>query len=99
MKAWAGVLPFMPATLMRSLGIVDDEIAVENSLHLGDGFEPGPAALDTEVFVEKGAMEPLDDAVGLRTFDPGCLVLDVLELKEELVRMAIGSAAELAAIV
>jgi len=51
---------------VRSLGIVVDEIGVENGLHLGDGFEPGAAALDAEVLVEQRAVQTLDDAVGLR---------------------------------
>jgi hypothetical protein len=34
-------------------GIVSDHVGVENGLHLIDGFEPGPAAFDAEVLVER----------------------------------------------
>ena len=71
---------------MRSLGIVVDEVLVEDALHLLDGLEPGAAALDAEMFVEKRAVPALDNAVGLRPIDPGSLVLDVFELQKQLVR-------------
>lgn len=44
--------------------IVADQVAVENGLL--DGLEPSSAAFDAEVLVEQGAVEALDDAVGLR---------------------------------
>ena len=44
-------------------------------------------------------MEALDDPVRLRTPDLGFAVLDAFELEEQLVGMAVGPAAELAAIV
>ena len=47
----------------------------------------------------KRALQALDKAVGLRPIDLGGPVLDLLELKEELVRVAIRPAAELAAVV
>jgi len=84
---------------MRSLGIVVDEVLVEDALHLLDGLEPGAAALDAEMFVEEGAVQAFNDAVGLRPADPGSLVLDAFELQEELVGVAILATAEFAAIV
>jgi len=42
-------------------------------------------------------MEALDDAIGLRALDPCLAVLNVLELQEQLIGMAIRPAAELAA--
>lgn len=60
---------FHAASLVRALGIVDDEIVVENHLHFLDGFKPGLAPLDAEVLVEKRAVEALDDAVRLRALD------------------------------
>lgn len=51
------------AALVRSAGIVADEIVVEHPLHLVDGLEPGLATLDAEVFVEQGSMEAFGDAV------------------------------------
>ena len=44
-------------------------------------------------------MPTLDNAVGLRPIDPGSLVLDILELQEQLVGMAVLAAAQLAAVV
>lgn len=85
------------AALVRSLGIVGDEIGVESGLHFLDGLEPGAAAFDAEVLVEQGAVEALDDAVGLRSADLGLAVLDAFELEEQLVGMAVGAATELAA--
>ena len=82
-----------------SLGVVGDEVGVEHGLHLLDGLEPGAATFDAEVLVEQGAVQALDDAVGLRPLDPGLAVLDALELEEQLVGMAVGPAAELAAVV
>lgn len=58
--------------------IVAVEVRVENGLHLVDGLEPDAAALDAEVLVEQRAMQPLDNAVGLRPLDPGGAVLDRL---------------------
>ena len=78
--------------------IIGDKISVENDLHLVDGFEPCLATFDTEVLVEEGAMEALDDAVGLRAFHAGGTVFDVFELQEQLVRVMVGAPAELAAI-
>jgi len=74
---------------MRSLGIVLDEVKVEHGLHLVDGLEPGAAALDPEMLVEARAVQAFDDAVGLRPFDPGALVLDAFEPQEQFVGMAV----------
>ena len=46
-------------------------VGVENGLHFLDGIEPGAAPFDAEVLVEKGAMQALDDAVGLQALDLG----------------------------
>src|SRR5271165_7093489 len=43
------------ASLMRTPGIVADEIVVENLLHLLDRLEPGLAAFDAEVLVATGS--------------------------------------------
>jgi hypothetical protein len=56
-------------------------------------------SFDAEVLVEKRAVEALDDAVGLWTFDTGGAVFDVLELQVEFIGVLVGSSAELAAIV
>lgn len=74
-------------------------VVVEHALHLVDGFEPGASALGPEVLVDQGTVQPLDDAIGLRPFDLGGAVLDQLEQDEQSVGMAVGAAAELAAVV
>ena len=51
------------------------------------------------MLVEKGAVQALDDAVGLRTTDAGSLVLDAFQLAAEFVAIAVVAAAELTAIV
>ena len=79
--------------------IVAVEIGVENRLHLLDRLEPGAASFDPEVLVQQGAVQSLDDAVGLRALDPSRAMLDLLELQEQLVRMLVGPPAELAAVV
>lgn len=44
-------------------------------------------------------MQPFDEAVALRLSDLGSVVLDLFELKEQLIRMLVFSAAELSAVV
>ena len=44
-------------------------------------------------------MQPLHDAVGLRPADPVALIFDAFQLQEQLIRMLVLTAAELAAIV
>jgi len=46
---------------MGAFRVVGQQVCVEDGLHLFDRFEPGLSALDTEVFVEKCAVEPLHD--------------------------------------
>src|SRR5512139_2149530 len=82
------------AALMGPLGVVGDEVGIEGGLHLLDGLEPGAPSFDAEVFVEQGAMEALDDAVGLWPLHAGLAMRDALELEEQLVGMAVGPAAE-----
>ena len=84
---------------MRALGVVGDEPIVEDGLHFLDRLEPCPSAFDAEVFVEHGAVEALDDAIGLRAADLCRPVLDLLDLQEEFVRVLVGPAAEFPAIV
>jgi hypothetical protein len=47
---------------------------------------------------EQGAVEALDDAIRLRPLHASLAMLNALELEEQLVGMAIGPAAELAAV-
>lgn len=78
--------------------LIIDEVVVENGLHFLDGLEPG-AALNAEVLVKQRAMQPFDDAGGLRAFDADGVVLDLLQLQEEFVGLLVGPSAEFAAIV
>ena len=48
---------------MGSLGIVLDEVVIEDGLHLVEGLEPGAAALDAEMLVKQGAVPAFDNAV------------------------------------
>ena len=84
---------------MGPFGVVGDEPVIEHLLHLVDGFEPCLAAIDAEVLVKHGAMEALDDAIGLRLAHLGGSVLDLFELQEEFVGMLVGPPAELTAII
>jgi hypothetical protein len=95
--AWGS--PVHVAALVRALGVVGDEPFVEHGLHFIDGLKSCPAALDAEVFVQRGAVEAFDNAVGLRPLDPCGAVVDLFKLQEQLVRMLVGPATELAAIV
>jgi hypothetical protein len=64
------------AALMRSFGIVFDEVSIEDDLHLLEGREPGAAALDAEMLVEEGAVQALEMSLsGMMTSAP--LVLAV----------------------
>jgi len=51
--------------LVTAPGIVGGKAGVEHGPHLARGLEPSPAAHDAAVFIEKGAVQALDDAVGL----------------------------------
>ena len=83
---------------MRPALIVALHVAVENHLHILDGFEPGAAALDAEVLVEQGAVQAFNDAVGLRVLDPRDAVLDLFQLQEQFVGMLVRPAAEFPAV-
>ena len=85
-------------TLVRALAIVGDKVLVERGLHLVDDLEPGAPTFDPEVFVEQRAVETFHDAGRLRTVDPRGAVLDVLELEEQLVGIAVGAPAELTSV-
>ena len=80
-------------------GVVRDQVGVEVGLHLGDALVELGSAHDAEVFVEQGPVQVLDEAVGRGSADLGGAVLDVPELKEQLVGVMVGAAAELAPVV
>ncbi len=89
----------MPRTLVRWAPIVAVELGVENGLHFLDAPEPSTAAFDAQVLIERRSVKSFDDAVGLWALDLGGAVLDRFELEEQLVRMPVGAATELPAIV
>lgn len=87
------------AALVGVFGIVVEQVSVEHGLYFLDGLEPGPVALDVEVFVQHGPVLAFDDAIGLWSADLGALVGDALQLQEQFIRMVIFATAELAAVV
>lgn len=91
--------PVHAPPLVGTLSIVGDEELVQGRLHLVDGLEPGSLAFDSEVLIEQSTVEPFHDAVGLRAVDVRGAMLEVLELQEQLVGMAVGAPAELAPVV
>lgn len=90
---------FHATALVGPLGIVVDKEGVEVLLHGFDVLVELPPSHDPEVLVEQGPVQALDEAAGLRSPDLGRAMLDLLELQEQLVGVAIGPAAELAAVV
>ena len=68
-------------------------------MQLLDRLVPLRASDDPEVLIEQGAVEALDEAIGLRPAHLRGPVLDALELQEELLGMPVGPAAELASVV
>lgn len=84
---------------MRPLGVVLDHPGVEVFLHLLHRLVPCGAASDTEVFVEQGPVEPLDEPVTLRSAHSGGPVIDSLELQEQFVGMLVRSTTELPSVV
>ena len=84
---------------MGPFRVVGDQIVVQVLLHLFQGLVPLGASLDAEMLVQQGAVQPFDEAVALWPPILGGAVLDLFELKEQLIRMLILPAAELAAVV
>jgi len=68
-------------------------------LHLIDRLVPFLPALDPEVLVEKASVPALDEAVALRSADPGGPEFDALQLEKELVGMPVQATAVLSTIV
>ena len=97
-KTSAGVRPRHATALVGPLGIVVDEEGVEVLLHGIDALVELLPSHDPEVLVEQGPVQALYEAVGLRPPHLGRAVLDLLELQEQLIRVAIGPATELAAV-
>lgn len=87
------------ASLVRAFAIVCSEESIEIFLHFDDVLVEFGAALDAEVLVEQGSVEAFEESVALRASDLGRAVRDAFELQEQFVRVLVGSAAELAAIV
>lgn len=84
---------------MRVLAVVLGKEAVEVALDLLGFDVPSLLPLDAEAFVKERAVYALDEAVSPRASHLGVAMLDVFERKQQLIRMRLGLAAELAAIV
>ena len=83
---------------MGAFGVVVLQSGVEVGLQRLDALVEVFAHLDTEELVERGAVEVLDEAVGLGRSDPGTTMLDAVEVQVELVGVPLGTA-ELAPVV
>ncbi len=93
-----GSAVYVPA-LVGPLGVVADEISVEVFLHLVEAFIKFGPPHDAEALVQKGAVQALEVAVGLLAADLGGAVLDVFQLQEQFVRVAVRAAAVFPAVV
>ena len=87
------------SALVRTFFIVVFQIDFQIGLHLVNRFVELCAALDAEVFIQQGAVESLDEAVGLWPTHARGSVFDAFQLQEQFVGVAVGPPAELAAIV
>jgi hypothetical protein len=63
MNAVIEVRAIHAAALMRSSGIVLDEVLVEDGLHFVESLKAGAATFDAQMLVEQGAVPALDDAI------------------------------------
>lgn len=85
--------------LVGLLGVVDEEIGIEVFLHLVEAFIKFDPPHDAEVLVQKGAVQALDVAVGLRAADLSGAVLDIFQLQEQFIRVAVRAATVFPAVV
>lgn len=83
---------------MRAFRVVGDQIVIQVLLHLFQGLLPFGALLDTEVRVQQGA-QPLNEAAALWPPNLGGAMLDIFELKAQLIGMLVLTAAEFSAVV
>ena len=70
---------------VEPLCVVGNEVGVETGLHLVDGLVSLLVALNTEVLVEEGAVEAVDETVGLAPHHVCGPLFGLLALEEELV--------------
>ncbi len=84
---------------MWPLGVVDDEVVIQVRLHLFQGLVPLGTPLDAEVLIQQCAVQPLDEPIALWPPNLGGAMLDLLELKEQFIRMFVLTSAEFPAIV
>jgi hypothetical protein len=70
------------SALVRTILIVDFEIAVQVYLYLVEGLVELSSADDPEMLVEQRAMQTLDDAIALRPANLRCAMLNLFELEE-----------------
>ena len=80
---------------MWPLVVVMFQVAIQVCLHLPHRLIPDRPPLDAEVFIQQGAVQPLDKDVALWPAHLDCPVLNPLQLQELLVGMMVRSPAEL----
>lgn len=90
--------PHVAVASVRPFVVVVDQPGVELGLQVVEGIEDRVAQAGAEELVEHGAMEALDEAIGLRPAHPGLAVLDVVEREIEFERVGVGTT-ELTAII
>ena len=81
------------AALVGSISIVADEVGVEADLHGRNAFMEVLVSHDAKVLVEQGAVQALDEALGLRPSGLCGAVLDLFRLEDLLVGAMLGPAA------
>ena len=67
--------------MIRPLGIVGEEVPIEDDLHLLEGSRTSRGSPRRGMLSEKGAMPALVNADGLWPGDPDSLVLNIFELR------------------
>ena len=77
---------------MGAFGVVVMQLGIEVGLERFDALVEVLPHLDAEELVEHGAVEALDEAVGLGRSDPGTTMLDAVEVQVELVVGPLGTA-------
>lgn len=87
------------SALMRPFVVVWFEVVIQIDLHLINRLVPFGAPHHAEVLVQKGFVQPFDEAITLGPSDFGGSVLDLFKLQEQLIGMIVRPAAEFAAIV
>ena len=84
---------------MAAFEVVVAQERIKVALDFARRDVPGLASRDAEAFVQQRAVHALDEAVGPRCGDLRGAVFDAFQCQQQFVRMLLGFAAELAAVV